>query len=190
MSMIAPAIVLCLLNLGLIGARPRVFFRRGRLNIQWWITAAPFIVSAATLLLAATGNATPIFGDSWLMQAAAVLLGSASMIIILMTLNAHRTPISLWHQIEDHPTHLVMRGPYQRVRHPFYLAFLIALMACVLVVPHPLTIGAFVFACFQLNRTAAAEERLFLRSELGVAYHVYRRTTGRFLPSRHRFRLV
>ena len=49
------AVVVCLIALALVGALPRIFFRRGRLNGRWWLTAAPFVVAGATLAASLAG---------------------------------------------------------------------------------------------------------------------------------------
>ena len=76
---------------------------------------------------------------------------------------------------------LVTRGPYRWVRHPFYVAFALAVIANSL-----LTANAFVAAsataAFLLIvlRTRREEEHLVRR--FGDDYRDYMRRTGRFLP--------
>jgi protein-S-isoprenylcysteine O-methyltransferase Ste14 len=76
---------------------------------------------------------------------------------------------------------LVTVGPYHWVRHPFYVATALLLLASSL-----LAANWFVLACGVLTFTLLAirlkreEERLMER--FGAAYRDYRERTGRFLP--------
>jgi protein-S-isoprenylcysteine O-methyltransferase Ste14 len=76
---------------------------------------------------------------------------------------------------------LVTTGPYRFVRHPFYLAFAVAVVGGSLV-----TANWFLFLAgllpfgFLLARTPIEEENLVER--FGAPYRDYMRTTGRFLP--------
>jgi hypothetical protein len=177
-----PVVAMCLANLALIGLLPRIFFRRGSLNPSWWLTAAPFLVTSGILLGALFGLLTPALPGSALRDTMAILLGATSVGVIGYTLGSHREPVSLWHQPDDSPERLVTHGAYAQVRHPFYAAFLLTLLAGVLAVPHWATLGALVYAAFRLNRTAALEEDRLLASFLAVAYADYMRNTGRFVP--------
>lgn len=181
---ISPILFLGLLDLALIGALPRIFFRRGRLNLQWWLTASPFLVSAGTLLATAAGIASPMLAPTPLLEGVAVALHAGSILLIGFTLGTHREPLSLWHQPDDAPRHLVSHGAYARVRHPFYSAFLLALLGAALAVPHWATAAALAFGCLQLNRTAAREEAVLLGSPFGAEYRAYLSRTGRFIPKR------
>jgi protein-S-isoprenylcysteine O-methyltransferase Ste14 len=175
------ALLVCLLNLALIGALPRIFFRHGRLNLRWWLTASPFFVAGAGLLGGWADLIAPLVDPG---PAAAVGLTAsiASIALIGFTAGTHRAPPALWHQRENTPSRLVTSGAYRRVRHPFYLAFLLALTGAACVFPHWLTIGSLVFAAIQLHRTAVAEERELLRSEYAAVYAEYVARTGRLFP--------
>ena len=176
--MMRPVVLLCLLNFALIGVLPRVFFKRGRLNRRWWLTATPLFAMAAVLLarlMTGDGGGTAAFWP------AAVLLAVCSIALIAATIGVHRVPLALWHQANDRAHDLVTHGPYALVRHPFYTAFLLALVAGVLAVPSMLALGIAVVGGVQLYRTARREERR-LRAQFGLAYVTYMRRTGRFLP--------
>jgi protein-S-isoprenylcysteine O-methyltransferase Ste14 len=178
-----PVLVLLLGNLLLIGALPRIFFRRGTLNLHWWLTASPFFVAGALLLAGAGGVVSPVLPPSAVRESLAVVLCAASVALIAFTLGTHQEPLSLWHQENDAPRRLVTHGAYARVRHPFYAAFLLALLGCTAALPHPGMAVLFLFACVKLSRTAAREERRLLASAFGAEYREYLRRTGRFLPS-------
>jgi protein-S-isoprenylcysteine O-methyltransferase Ste14 len=185
-------LLLCALNLALITALPRIFFRRGRLNLHWWLTAAPFGLAGAALLVEfvapgatlAGGLTAAVYAPA--IRAAALLfatvLAAGSILLIGLTLGSHAEPVSLWHQQDDTPRHIVRHGAYARIRHPFYAAFLLALAACVLTAPGAVAAVAFVWALVQLQRTARREERRLLASAHGAGYAAYMGRTGRFTP--------
>lgn len=177
-----PALVLCLASLALIALLPRLFFRRGRLNARWWLTAAPFFAAAAALIAGAGGILDPALAPSPMRESVGAVLGAASLVLIGLAWGTHAEPVSLWHQQQDTPRRVVTRGAYARVRHPFYLAFLLALAGCAAVFPHPLTGAALLWAAVQLNWTAAREEVRLLQSPLGKEYREYLARTGRFWP--------
>jgi protein-S-isoprenylcysteine O-methyltransferase Ste14 len=76
---------------------------------------------------------------------------------------------------------LVMTGPYRWVRHPFYVAFALAMLANSLVTAnwYVFAIGAVVFLLLVI-RTSKEEEKLIER--FGDDYRQYMVTTGRFWP--------
>ena len=176
----------CLLALALVAALPRVFFRPGRLNPRWWLTAAPFLLASLALLAGLIGWATPLLSPggtpSTLTGWAALALAMGGAALIAFTLGSHRAPVSLWHQEDDAPVELVTWGAYARVRHPFYAAFLLILAGAALALPHPATLVALATGLVQLDRTAAREERRLLASELGDTYRAYMARSGRFWP--------
>lgn len=174
--MIQPTTLLLLINLAYIGTLPRIFFRKdGRFGPMWWATAAPFFVSAA-FLLGAGAPAAALF------ELAAVPLSAASITLISATLGAHRVPLALWHQENDAPAAIVTHGPYRRIRHPFYAAFLLALAAVLVHSPHAVTAATFAYGLAMLTATAAREERRLLASPFGAQYRAYMQRAGRFLP--------
>ena len=181
----AHVVVLCLSGFALIGALPVLFFRRGRLNRGWWLTAAPFVVDAA-LMLAALGGfvesaALPARYASTLAYAA-VPLAAAAIALIGCTVGVHRVPLSLWHQDDDTPDALVTFGPYAVIRHPFYAAFILLLLAAAAALPHAGTLLMFGAGTVQLRCTALREERRLLASKHAASYVVVMTRTGRFVP--------
>lgn len=183
-----PALLLVCLDFALIGALPRIFFRRdGRFNARWWLTAGPLFAAPALLLAARLGAA---FATPWPLPPRAgaagallaTVLATASIGLISMTLGTHRIPIALWHQENDAPRGIVTWGPYARIRHPFYASFLVALLAALALHPHPALVALLAWEAVALNLTAAREERRLLASEFGAEYRALMATTGRFLP--------
>ncbi len=177
---------LLLFDLALIGALPHVFFRGGKLNLSWWLTALPFIVASGLVLAAATGMIAPRLPASAVTSSGlaivATVLSAASIALIALTCGTHRRAISLWHQLDDRPRNIVTDGPYARVRHPFYSAFLLALCAVAIAVPHLSTALVLAYGFVVLNRTAAREERRLCSSAFGGQYRAYIERTGRFHP--------
>lgn len=76
---------------------------------------------------------------------------------------------------------LVTTGPYRWLRHPFYLAFALAMLANSLVTAnwYVFAAGAVVFLLLVI-RTSKEEEKLIER--FGDEYRKYMATTGRFWP--------
>lgn len=183
-------ILASLAGLALMGCLPVVFFRRGRLTPGWWMTAAPFLLAAATLVAAGVGALTPGIrpGLPWalVLQGTSVVLVVFAAALMGLAAGSHAAPVSLWHQEEDPPARITTGGAYARIRHPFYSAFLLLLLACVLAFPHVLTLATWIWAAVRLDRTAAREERRLLASSHGTPYRAYMRDTGRFVPAGRR----
>ncbi|MCI0414734.1 isoprenylcysteine carboxylmethyltransferase family protein [bacterium] len=179
----SPALfLLYLLNLAFIGLLPRIFFKRGKFHWLWWLTAAPFLGCAIVLTACFAGYLTPwpLLPD-WLNDCFAVLASVFSMSLISYTLGTHRSRLALWHQ-RDEPESIVTYGAYRYIRHPFYTAFLLALLGAVLLAPHPGTLFTFLYGFLILNYTASREEKFLSESTFGEQYREYRKRTGRFLP--------
>ncbi len=168
-----------------IGALPHIFFKRdGRKNWRWWVTASPFLVSSGAVVLTYAGVLPRLQTDiDPALSVAAVLLAVASVAIISFTVGTHRIPIALWHQQNDAPVEIVTWGPYRAVRHPFYSAFTLALLASLLAAPSVVTVATLVAGLIGLGVTARREERRLLQSRLGDEYRDYMQSTGRFVPA-------
>jgi protein-S-isoprenylcysteine O-methyltransferase Ste14 len=177
--------ILLMMNLAYIGVLPRVFFRSdGHFNLKWWLTAAPFFLSALFVALQFFGQTQAWYGREWngLMEALAAVLSVVSIALISLTLGTHRRRLSLWHQQNDAPEEIVTYGAYRYVRHPFYAAFIVALLATVVLCLSPWTIGVCAYGLLMLNYTAAREEKNLQRSRFGTQYKAYVERSGRFLP--------
>lgn len=148
------------------------------LGLAFMACLVVFIVNPDLLRFAAV--ALP----SWL-RWAGVLFGVAAGLLMTWTLR------SLGRNLTDtvvtrQAATLVTRGPYRWVRHPFYTAFALAVVANVLVTENWLLaiFGIGVLSAI-VARTATEEENLVAR--FGDDYRNYMRRTGRFFP-RMRFR--
>lgn len=76
---------------------------------------------------------------------------------------------------------LVTTGPYRYVRHPFYLAFLLAIFGgCLVTANWFLLLAGLVPFGFLVARTRIEEQKLIER--FGDQYRQYMAKTGRFLP--------
>jgi protein-S-isoprenylcysteine O-methyltransferase Ste14 len=185
--MSAVYLMLAALDLGLIGLLPRIFFdARGRKNAMWWATAAPFFAAGAVLVLCFTGVwqawYLPLPGGAVINETIAVPFAVASVALIAYTIGSHRVPLALWHQDDDAPRSIVTYGAYKYVRHPFYSAFLLALMGTLVACPHPGTLVGLVYSVLMLRYTAGQEEHKLCNSEFGDEYRDYLARTGRFVP--------
>ena len=180
-------LVLLLANFVAIGLLPIVFFRRdGSFNLRWLATGAPFFIAPVVLLLGALGivEMPPLYGGTklFMTQAVAVILSAVSIGLIAMTVGTHRIPLALWHQENDAPAQIVTWGPYKRIRHPFYTSFLLAFLAAIFAMPHPLTLACLLYAIVALSLTAGREEARLADSEFGDEYLRYMAVSGRFFP--------
>jgi protein-S-isoprenylcysteine O-methyltransferase Ste14 len=183
-------LVLAGLNLVLIGLLPRIFFdARGRKNAMWWATATPFVAAGVVLVLCFTGVwqpwYLPLAAGAVLNQTIAVPFACASIALIAYTIGTHRVPLALWHQDNDAPQSIVTYGAYKYVRHPFYSAFLLALIGTLVACPHPATLACLIYTALMLRYTAGKEEHKLSNSEFGDEYRSYLARTGRFLPRLH-----
>lgn len=80
---------------------------------------------------------------------------------------------------------LVTRGPYRYVRHPFYVACALAVIATTLVTANwVIGLSGLLSMALLVKRTATEESNL--RARFGAAYDDYVSTTGRFFPKRPR----
>ena len=177
------AFLALLLNFVIIGALPRVFFRQGgRFNLMWWLTAAPFILCSMFVALTFSEVMDHRFFESTSLEVASVAFAVTSIALIAFTLGTHRVPVSLWHQKENLPEHLVTYSAYSRIRHPFYASFIVALLGAFLYSPQPEILALLVYGFLFLNFTAAREEKQLVASQHGAEYRGYTLRTGRFWP--------
>jgi methanethiol S-methyltransferase len=76
---------------------------------------------------------------------------------------------------------LATTGPYARVRHPQYVAFILIMFGFLLQWPTLVTLAMFPILLVVYARLAKAEERMVL-TEFGSAYEAYRQRTPAFIP--------
>ena len=76
---------------------------------------------------------------------------------------------------------LAVTGPYARIRHPQYVAFVLILLGFLLQWPTLLTLVMFPILLLMYGRLAVTEEAN-MRAQFGDAYESYARRTPRFFP--------
>jgi protein-S-isoprenylcysteine O-methyltransferase Ste14 len=85
--------------------------------------------------------------------------------------------------LNDPPRHLMDRGPYRYMRHPFYTSYLLAWSAGVVAVGRWWLAPTLVVMCVIYWKASQAEEQKFASSPLAADYAAYRGRAGRFLPN-------
>ena len=85
----------------------------------------------------------------------------------------------LYHAQRRHA--LAVAGPYARVRHPQYVAFVMILLGFLLQWPTVLTLLMFPVLLVMYGRLAVTEEKE-MRTQFGAAYDTYASRTPRFFP--------
>jgi protein-S-isoprenylcysteine O-methyltransferase Ste14 len=84
---------------------------------------------------------------------------------------------------DDLPVELIDVGPFRYVRNPFYLSYILIYAQCVLASWSGWALVPFFWMAAIYVRAALLEEKKFLRSQFGEAYHKYMEETGRFVPN-------
>lgn len=178
-------IVLCI-NFLFIALLPVIFFNKGDGNKMWFLTGGSFFISPIFFIAIYSGLLEPYsivnYQFYWIAPIAGTILSVVSIGLMALTIGTHRIPLALWHQNDDAPKSIVTWGAYSRIRHPFYTAFILAQLGCILVVPHIGILLMLTYAIFILNYTASKEEEKLSSSEFGGEYRAYINVTGRFFP--------
>jgi protein-S-isoprenylcysteine O-methyltransferase Ste14 len=91
---------------------------------------------------------------------------------------------SAWHVLHEaqRKSALALTGPYARIRHPQYTAFILIMTGFLLQWPTLVTLFMYPVLAFMYMRLAKREEQEIL-TEFGDRYEQYRRKTPAFLPS-------
>lgn len=94
---------------------------------------------------------------------------------------------SAWHVLyhAQRRQALATSGPYARIRHPQYVAFVLILLGFLLQWPTLLTLVMFPFLLLMYGRLAITEEAE-MRARFGEEFERYARRTPRFIPRWHR----
>ena len=111
-----------------------------------------------------------------------VMLGIFTSLLLVVTFRALGK--NLTDTIVTREKHtLVTSGPYRWVRHPFYVSFLLAVVANSLVIANWfIAITGVIAFCLIVHRTPREEAKLVER--FGEEYRRYSEHTGRFFPRR------
>lgn len=109
-----------------------------------------------------------------------VILGFCTIPFLIWT---HRTLGHFWSaELEIQDQHrLITSGPYSRIRHPMYTAFILFTLSTVLLAANLFVAIFGLLVCVLFYPVTQQEEQLFL-NEFGDEYQEYMNRTGRFLP--------
>lgn len=133
--------------------------------LAWMIWTDPIVTSTATMRVGVTAGG---------------LLGVASVALFVWSFLTYRT-VGTGHYVDDNH-HVVVKGPYRWVRHPFYLSAFLC-WSGVAVATQSLWIGI-VFLGYVIPAYwfyAYSEEQMMCR-ELGDDYRTYRDRVPMFIP--------
>lgn len=115
-------------------------------------------------------------------QVLAAVLYAASLSLFYLALRANRAlPLAVAFD-PGYSTHLITRGPYAQVRHPFYCAYLLFWIAGVIGTGCSALVVTVVAMGVLYRQAANAEEQAFLAGPLAARYARYRAKTGMFWP--------
>ena len=138
-----------------------------------WVGAIAYMINPAWM----AWSSVPLPG--WLRWAGA---GVCAVAVALLTWTLRSLGTNLTDTVVTRRAHtLVTHGPYRWVRHPFYDAIAMLILAIALIAANwfLLLTGGLVFVLL-IVRTRTEEEQLLAR--FGEAYRMYMRGTGRFVP--------
>lgn len=181
--------ILALSGFVVMFALPRVFFRSdGKMNLRWWLTGAPFALSAHGVWLTWSGLSPQLIPPQGAATIAAETVGTLVIVLAIAmmaaTMATNRVPLALWHQDGERntPRQIVTYGPYRWVRHPFYVSFILLSIGTAFIVRDAVSMAAVPLGLLSLDWTVRHEEQKLLASPLGDEYGAYRARTGRFVP--------
>ena len=140
-----------------------------RLQSMFWVTAQ-FVLVAVML----------VWSIPWTLKWVAILFGVAAFALALWVF-AHNPPGNF--NIRPEPkrgARLVTHGPYHWVRHPMYVALMLAMAGIAAEASDGLLSGMWALLLLVLNFKAALEERLL--QQRWPEYADYRARTWRFIP--------
>lgn len=181
------AALLITLNDALVCLLPLIFFRRdGVFTPMWFITALPYAIAPVITWCVYYRLLAPAVDYAPGGAVAGVVLSVLSILMMGLTLGAHRVPLALWHQKpeNDAPQQIVDWGIYRRIRHPFYSSFIVLMLANTLIAQNILALAVLGYVLVILTLTAKKEERRLSAEagSIGERYRQYMNTTGRFFP--------
>ena len=137
-------------------------------NLAALVTVANFILAAG--------------GQGWFHVLAAVTLLTISLSVFKSAIAAFDGGKPGIAYTTTPPPFLVSKGPYSRVRHPIYLAYILMWLAAACLVNNLAGIIVCVGMSFLYYRAASFEERLILSSAFGKDYQAYKEHTFMILP--------
>lgn len=152
-----------------------------------WIILSRYFLGAATIagfLRYLYGGRRLAAGIVWDLSASdgvGVVLASAGLVLLL---SAHRTLDGNFSVTidagQDH--RLVTEGPYARIRHPMYLAYLVIFTGLFVLTRDLLFCGSAILVILSLMFLRVPYEERALRNRFGGEYEEYRSRVGAFVP--------
>jgi len=127
--------------------------------------------------------ALPVLGvTSRIACGLALLLCASSLALFWWAIRTNRRKPLSFAFSDDLPEHLVCEGPYRRIRHPFYTAYLLSWLVTPVATAEPLMLVPFAVMAVIYAAAARVEERKFEATGLGESYARYRGVAGMFWP--------
>ena len=83
---------------------------------------------------------------------------------------------------EHVPDEVCEQGPYRYIRHPLYVAYVLAYVAALVALPHLGTALLLLVSLVLFVLMARSDERTIAESPLAAPYAAYRERTGMFVP--------
>lgn len=82
----------------------------------------------------------------------------------------------------DLPEHLMKKGPYKFVRHPFYISYILNYISGFILSLNPISLISVFIMTLLYYHAAKTEENKFKISSLSNEYEIYKKETGMFFP--------
>lgn len=83
---------------------------------------------------------------------------------------------------KDAPRKLIQKGFYKKVRHPFYMFYILSYLSIAVLTMSPVLILLNISMIFVYYRAARFEESKFANSDLSIEYNKYKKQTWMFFP--------
>jgi len=177
-----PVFVLSLVCLVVYGfAVPRLFRPSG--SGRKLFTRLKLTITLLFMGLPVWGMAHTMFyrAEAWC-QIAAVVLGCGSLALFFWSYRQHGTQMPGRVFSPDVPAAIVTSGPYARVRHPIYVAYLLFMLGLVVGTQSAVAALLWLLLAATYRHAARQEDELLAGSAHSDFYRRYMRQSGRLLP--------
>jgi protein-S-isoprenylcysteine O-methyltransferase Ste14 len=161
------------------GACMRYYFRRSRQRSpakDWLVRCALACTAAQMAVLVWAGSPGLALAGAGL----ACYLAAHGLFWWALATHGHSRPDFAF--VGTTPPRFTTAGPYRRLRHPIYSAYLLAWLAGAFAAGQPWLLLTVALMAVLYHRAASAEEAGFLAGPCAAEYQRYRRRTGMFLP--------
>jgi protein-S-isoprenylcysteine O-methyltransferase Ste14 len=115
-------------------------------------------------------------------RAAGFCLHLSAIVLFVWAIHATRQKRPALAFAGKRPNHVFSWGPYAYIRHPFYTAYLLFWLGCVVATSSLLMVIMFASLVAIYTIAALGEERNFLSSSMRDEYDAFRSATGFFWP--------